>query len=90
MEDNSWFTRHQWCDEHHKEFYEKLKHLSPEEQSKAILSQASILTLHGDEHEGNYQAAESLIHYWTENLADPQQIEIAQEIINDLQKRINS
>lgn len=89
-EDKSWFTCHEWDEDHHQEFYAKLKELSPEDQSKALLTQASMLTLHGDKHHANYQAAESLINFWMKNLANAEQVEMAKEIINDLQKRMHS
>lgn len=89
MEDSKkWYMAQEWCENHHQEFYDKLKELTPEEQSKAIITQASTLTLHGEEHHGNYQAAESLMNFWIKNLASDDQKDIALQIVADIRKRM--
>lgn len=60
-----------WEEEDHRDFYAQLKKLPTEEQAKAVLSQASLLTHKaGDTNHDLLKAAESLVNFWMLRYSD--------------------
>lgn len=85
MSDN-WYKRSSWSDDAHLEFYSNYRKVSKEEQEKAILSQAKLLSTNKDA--TVLKAAESLLLLWIADHFDKKKAKEVYELTIEVCKRM--